>query len=93
MVPGGQTAQTRDGVLATVATVIASQAVISGAFSVTQQLVQLGLLPRISIRHTSQRIMGQIYIPLVNWLLLVAVIGLVLGFRDPRAWPPPMASR
>ena len=83
MVPGGQTAQKAMVVLATVATVIASQAVISGAYSVTQQLVQLGFLPRVSIRHTSKRVVGQIYIPVVNWFLLVAVIGLVLGFRDP----------
>jgi len=83
MVPGGQAGQTLMVVLATVATVIASQAVISGAFSVTQQLVQLGFLPRLTIRHTSRRIMGQIYIPVVNWLLLVAVIGLTLGFRNP----------
>jgi KUP system potassium uptake protein len=70
-------------VLATVATVIASQAVISGAFSVTQQVVQLGFLPRVSIRHTSERIMGQIYIPVVNWFLLAAVLVLVVTFRDP----------
>ena len=69
--------------LATVATVIASQAVISGAFSVTQQVIQLGFLPRMSIRHTSKRIIGQIYIPVVNWLLLASVIVLVLTFRSP----------
>ena len=69
--------------LATVATVIASQAVISGAFSVTQQVIQLGFLPRMTIRHTSKRIIGQIYIPVVNWLLLAAVIALVLTFRSP----------
>jgi KUP system potassium uptake protein len=63
--------------------VIASQAVISGAFSVTQQVIQLGFLPRMSIRHTSRKIMGQIYIPIVNWLLLAAVIVLVLTFRSP----------
>ncbi len=83
MVPGGSSGQKAMVILATVATVIASQAVISGAYSVTQQLVQLGFLPRVSIRHTSRRIAGQIYIPLVNWLLLAAVIGLVLSFRDP----------
>ena len=83
MVPGGQAGQTAMVVLATMATVIASQAVISGAFSVTQQLVQLGFLPRLTIRHTSRRIIGQIYIPVVNWLLLAAVVGLVLGFRNP----------
>ena len=68
--------------LATVATVIASQAVISGAFSVTQQVIQLGFLPRMSIRHTSKKVIGQIYIPIVNWLLLFAVIVLVLTFRS-----------
>jgi KUP system potassium uptake protein len=83
LVPGGQTGQKAMVVLATVATVIASQAVISGAFSVTQQVIQLGFLPRMSIRHTSKRIIGQIYIPIVNWLLLAAVIVLVLTFRSP----------
>ena len=66
--------------LATFATVIASQAVISGAFSVTQQAVQLGFLPRLKIVHTSARAAGQIYIPVVNWLLLALVILLVLMF-------------
>jgi K+ transporter len=65
--------------LATVATVIASQAVISGAFSVTRQAVQLGFLPRLRIRHTSQAA-GQIYVPAINGLLLVAVVALVVGF-------------
>ena len=83
LVPGGQTGQKAMVVLATVATVIASQAVISGAFSVTQQVIQLGFLPRMSIRHTSKRIIGQIYIPVVNWLLLASVIVLVLTFRSP----------
>jgi KUP system potassium uptake protein len=83
LVPGGQTGQKAMVILATAATVIASQAVISGAFSVTQQLVQLGYLPRVSIRHTSKRIAGQIYIPIVNWFLLVAVVGLVFAFRNP----------
>jgi KUP system potassium uptake protein len=83
MVPGGRTAQTAMVILATMATVIASQAVISGAYSVTQQLVQLGYLPRVTIRHTSKQIAGQIYIPVVNWFLLVAVVALVLGFRNP----------
>jgi KUP system potassium uptake protein len=83
LVPGGQTGQKAMVVLATVATVIASQAVISGAFSVTQQVIQLGFLPRMTIRHTSKRIIGQIYIPVVNWLLLAAVITLVLTFRSP----------
>ena len=65
--------------VATVATVIASQAVISGAFSVTRQAVQLGFLPRLRIRHTSEEA-GQIYVPAVNGVLFVAVVGLVLGF-------------
>ena len=68
--------------LATVATVIASQAVISGAFSLTRQAVQLGYLPRLDIEHTSARQIGQIYIPGVNWVLMVACIGLVVGFRE-----------
>src|SRR5262249_34850263 len=68
-------------VLATAATVIASQAIISGAFSLTNQAVQLGYLPRVEIVHTSQEEYGQIYIPGVNWVLMLATIGLVLGFR------------
>ena len=68
--------------LATAATVIASQAVITGAFSVTHQAIQLGFVPRLSIRHTSDAHEGQIYIPLVNWVLCVAVIILVLTFRN-----------
>jgi KUP system potassium uptake protein len=68
--------------LATVATVIASQAVISGAFSMTAQAVQLRYLPRMTINHTSAAERGQIYVPLVNWILLIAVVGLVLGFQD-----------
>jgi KUP system potassium uptake protein len=67
-------------ILATVATVIASQAVISGAFSVTRQAVRLGFLPRVSIRHTSAKEIGQVYAPAVNWALLAAVIALVVGF-------------
>jgi KUP system potassium uptake protein len=66
--------------LTTVATVIASQAVISGAFSLTRQAVQLGYLPRVDIAHTSETEAGQIYIPGLNWLLMLACIGLVLGF-------------
>jgi KUP system potassium uptake protein len=66
--------------LATVATVIASQATISGAFSVTQQASRLGYLPRIPARHTSESERGQIYIPQVNWLMLVVVLLLVVGF-------------
>jgi len=68
-------------VLATAATIIASQAVISGAFSVTHQAVQLGFLPRLRTKHTSEKASGQIYIPAVNWGLLVMVVLLVLGFR------------
>ena len=68
--------------LTTLATVIASQAVISGAFSLTRQAVQLGYLPRVDIEHTSETHIGQIYIPGLNWLLMVACIGLVLGFRS-----------
>jgi KUP system potassium uptake protein len=68
-------------VLATVATVIASQAVISGAFSLTRQGVQLGYIPRIQIRHTSAREIGQIYIPSVNWFLMIAAIALVMAFQ------------
>jgi KUP system potassium uptake protein len=67
--------------LATLATIIASQAVISGAFSITRQAVQLGYLPRLRILHTSARASGQIYIPFINWTLLVLVILLVLGFE------------
>ncbi|MFO7588689.1 MAG: potassium transporter Kup [Gemmatimonadota bacterium] len=68
--------------LATAATVIASQAVISGSFSLTRQAVQLGFLPRLGIRHTSEREIGQIYISAMNWALAAAAIGLVLGFRS-----------
>ena len=71
--------------LATAATVIASQAVISGAFSLTQQAVQLGLLPRLEIRHTSESQVGQVYMPRVNWALLAGVLILVLGFRSSSA--------
>jgi KUP system potassium uptake protein len=69
-------------VLSTMATVIASQAVISGAFSVTMQAVQLGFLPRMKIVHTSASAFGQVYIPAINWTLLVLVVLLVLGFRS-----------
>jgi KUP system potassium uptake protein len=68
-------------ILATCATVIASQALISGVFSLTAQAVQLDYLPRIKIRHTSQSQSGQIYVPLVNWALMFACIGLVIGFQ------------
>jgi KUP system potassium uptake protein len=71
--------------LATVATVIASQAVITGAYSLTRQAIQLGLLPRFEIRHTSEAHSGQIYIPRVNMLLLISVVLLVLLFRSSSA--------
>jgi KUP system potassium uptake protein len=66
---------------ATVATVIASQAIISGVFSLTQQSIQLGFLPRMQIRHTTSHSIGQIYVPLVNWLLAAATLGAVIGFE------------
>ena len=69
-------------ILATAATIIASQAVISGAFSLTQQAILLDFIPRMSIRHTNSHEIGQIYMPAVNWLLLVAVLLVVLGFRN-----------
>jgi KUP system potassium uptake protein len=68
-------------ILATAATVIASQALISGAFSLTLQAVQLGYLPRLRVDHTSALMEGQVYVPAVNWALMIACIGLVLGFR------------
>src|SRR3954454_4764859 len=71
--------------LATIATIIASQAVISGAFSLTQQAMQLGLLPRMEIRRTSETEIGQIYIPRINWLLLAAVLYIVFAFRSSTA--------
>ncbi len=69
-------------VLATAAAVIASQAIISGAFSLTMQAIQLGYSPRLKVIYTSARIIGQIYVPVVNWVLMLACIGLVLGFRS-----------
>lgn len=69
-------------VISTLATVIASQALISGAFSITQQAMQLGYLPRVRIIHTSQEERGQIYIPQLNWLLFIGTIMLVLSFRS-----------
>ena len=68
--------------LATVATLIASQAVISGAFSMTQQAIRLGYLPRMTVTHTSATERGQVYVPFVNWALMIAVVGLVFGFQD-----------
>jgi KUP system potassium uptake protein len=67
-------------ILSTGAAVIASQALISGAFSITRQAVQLGLAPRLVVKHTSASEIGQIYVPAINWALLVAAIGLVIGF-------------
>jgi len=72
-------------VVATVATVIASQAVISGVFSLTEQAVGLGLLPRLRIEHTSSELRGQIYLPTANWLLYLAIVGVVLGFGSSAA--------
>jgi KUP system potassium uptake protein len=72
-------------ILATLATIIASQAVITGAYSLTQQAVQLGLLPRLRVRNTSADYAGQIYLPSINWLLLVGVLVLVLQFRTSSA--------
>jgi KUP system potassium uptake protein len=71
--------------LATAATIIASQAVITGAYSLTRQATQLGLLPRLEIRHTSDALFGQIYMPRVNWLLLIGVLLLVTMFRSSSA--------
>jgi len=68
--------------LATAAAIIASQAVISGAFSLTRQAVQLGYMPRMEIEHTSSREIGQIYVPAVNWLLMLLTIAFVIGFRS-----------
>ena len=72
-------------ILTTVATVIASQAVITGAYSITRQAIQLGLLPRFSVLHTSKDVAGQIYLPRVNWLLLVLVLLLVVIFKSSSA--------
>jgi KUP system potassium uptake protein len=66
--------------LATAATIIASQATISGAYSMTQQAIQLGYLPRMTVHHTSAKVIGQIYVPAVNWILLLAVAAAVVGF-------------
>jgi KUP system potassium uptake protein len=69
-------------ILSTIATVIASQAVISGAFSITQQAMQLGYSPRMAIQHTSSRQIGQIYLPGINWALFLGVVALVVGFKS-----------
>ena len=67
--------------LATAAAIIASQAIISGAFSLTMQAIQLGYMPRLRVNYTSERVIGQIYVPIVNWALMLSSIGLVLGFQ------------
>ncbi len=72
-------------ILATMATVIASQALITGAYSLTTQAVQLDYLPRLKILHTSAQHIGQVYVPLVNWLLMIGCVGLVIGFRTSSA--------
>ena len=69
-------------VLATAAAIIASQAVISGAFSLTRAAIQMGYCPRLTILHTSERAIGQIYVPFINWMLLIAIIALVIGFHN-----------
>jgi KUP system potassium uptake protein len=66
--------------LATVATIIASQAIITGSFSMTRQAVQLGWLPGVAIRQTSDAVYGQIYVPIVNWLMMIATVGITIGF-------------
>jgi len=71
--------------LATAAAVIASQAIIAGAFSLTSQALQLGYCPRVEVRHSSEDEEGQVYVPLVNWLLLVAAVALVISFRSSSA--------
>ena len=80
-------------VLATMATIIASQAVITGAFSLTQQAIQLGLLPRMDIRRTSETEKGQIYIPRINWMLLLAWCSSSTPSSRPAPWPRPTGSR
>ena len=71
-------------ILATVATVIASQSIITGAFSMTRQAIQLGWCPRLRITQTSREGYGQIYVGTVNWLLMIVTVGLALGFRQVR---------
>ena len=71
--------------LATAAAIIASQALISGAFSLTRQAIQLGYCPRLDIEHTSHHEMGQVYVPQVNWALMVSTIVIVIGFGSSSA--------
>jgi len=66
--------------LATIATIVASQAIITGSFSMTRHAMQLGWLPALSIRQTSDRIYGRIYVPVVNWLLMIATVVTTIGF-------------
>ncbi len=80
--------------LATCATVIASQALITAAFSVTKQAIQLGYLPRLRIMHTSVRETGQVYVPFVNWALYAGIVARGGPVRlEQHAWPAPTASR
>jgi len=81
MVPAGAATYVLVG-LAAMATTIASQSLISGVFSLTHQAVQLGYFPRVTVSHTSREAEGQIYVPLINWGLMVACIGLVVGFKE-----------
>ncbi len=80
-------------IMATMATIIASQAVITGAFSLTRQAIQLGLVPRLEVRHTSEATSGQIYMPRVNWILLMSCSGLSCRSAHLRASPTPTVSR
>ena len=80
-------------VLATVATIIASQSIITGAFSMTRQAIQLGWLPRLRIKQTSSEGYGQIYVGVVNWLLMIVTVGLThRASANPTIWRPPTAS-
>jgi KUP system potassium uptake protein len=92
LLPCARAARAAAGILRHLATIIASQAVISGAFSVTQQAIQLGFIPRLRSPH-QRAAAGQIYIPVVNWALMIMVILLVLTFGRRRTSPRPMASR
>ena len=81
-------------ILSTIAAIIASQAVISGAFSVTRQAIRLGFLPRLVVRHTSREEVGQVYVPAANWIIFAAVVALVLGFgSSERLASAPTGSR
>ena len=80
-------------ILATFATIVASQALISGVFSLTSQAIQLGFVPRLEVRHTSADVHGQIYLPAINWTLMVACVGLVVGFRSSTNLAAAMGSR